>query len=285
MTVEELLIYFLKEVPKSPFNKKKEHLIDFIDTFSNHNIYKITSQLLKDWLDQVQKEGHLKEITMRGIKCQVETFFNFLKEKEIISESPLSTIYYQKQTPSLNVRNLLLPHEVTEILKAIKVYSPGYLYPMLKVFTETACKNQELVDLAWEQVNLKKRFIVFPKKEKIQGRTLKISDELIDILNLKSKTDTQSSKEKVFITYRKESLTCNKLRRAIVEFKEKGHHYKKNWVIADIRHSFAVNFLAQGGDIRELQRILGHGNVYDTKKLYGEAVTQRVPKDDISPFE
>ena len=74
------------------------------------------------------------------------------------------------------------------------------------------------------------------------------------------------------------------IRRAVAEFREKGS-YKKDWVIADLRHSFAVNFLADGGQIRELQRILGHGNVYDTKKLYGETATQRVSKNTITPFE
>ena len=38
----------------------------------------------------------------------------------------------------------------------------------------------------------------------------------------------------------------------------------------DLRHSYAVNSLKDGKPTRELQKILGHNNVYDTKKLYGE---------------
>ena len=284
LTIEELLIYFVREAPNNPFSQGKERLIDFVETFGSYNIYEVTSELLKDWLDQVQTEGKLKEITMRGLKCKVDTFFNFLKEKEIISESPLLTIYYRKQVPPLKLRNLLLPDEIKALMKALKDYSPGYLYPIIKMSAETAMKSSELVELTWGQVDLKKGVITSTKKEKIQARTLKISDELVDILNIKSKGDTQNPKDRVFVTYYKDPFTCNKLRRAIAEFKEKGVVYKGEWVIADLRHSFAVNFLAKGGDIKELQRILGHGNVYDTKRLYGEAATKRISTEVEGPL-
>ena len=252
-------------MPNNPFNHEKERLIDFIETFGRYNIYELTTQLLKDWLDQVKKEGNLKDITMRGLKCTIDTFFNFLKKKEILSESPLLTIYYQKQTPSLKVRNLLLPHEIKTLMEAAQDYSPSYLYPILKMFAETASKSQELVELTWGQIDLKKGLVTFSKKDKVQARTLKISDDLVDMLKLKSEEETQRPSDRVFMTYYKEPFTYEKLRRAVAEFREKGN-YKKDWVIADLRHSFAVNFLADGGQMRELQRILGHGNVYDTKK-------------------
>jgi site-specific recombinase XerD len=55
-----------------------------------------------------------------------------------------------------------------------------------------------------------------------------------------------------------------KLANAVNEFKNKGI-YKGEWGPLDLRQSFAVNFLAIGGDMRELQRTLGHNNVFDTK--------------------
>ena len=189
LTVNNLLIDFMREVPNNPFSQRKERLIDFLETFGGYNIYEVTTQPLKDWMDQVQAENGLKDITMRGLKCKIDTFFNFLKEKEIISESPLSTIYYQVQTPSLKLRNLLLPHEIKNIMQALKDYSPGYLYPILKMFAETASKSRELVELEWGQVDLDKGLVTFHKREKIQARTLKISNELVDMLRLKSKEE------------------------------------------------------------------------------------------------
>ena len=159
-----------------------------------------------------------------------------------------------------------------------------YLYPILKMFSETAAKSKELVELTWGQVDLKKGLVTFPKKERVQARTLKISQELIEILRLKS-DGGPAPKNRVFMTYYKEPFTYEKLRSAVSEFKKKGSYKGKDWVIGDLRHSFAVNFLTPGGDIRELQKALGHWNVYDTKRLYGEITKQQVSKEVISPFQ
>jgi site-specific recombinase XerD len=60
-----------------------------------------------------------------------------------------------------------------------------------------------------------------------------------------------------------------KLTRAINEFKSKGL-YRRAWNLLDLRHSFGVNFLASGGTLRDLQVLVGHANIFDTKRLYGE---------------
>ena len=297
-TIEELLMYFMKEVPENPFNFKfrNYHLIDFIETFGDFGIYEVTTRSLKQWMDQVQVEGHFRDIRMRGIKCDMNTFFAFLVDKEIISESPLSTIYYKVLAPSVKSRNLLSPKEIQELLAATKDHSPGYLYPLVKIFQETAAKSIEVIDLNWDQVDLEKGLVSFNKRNKAQARTLKLSDELIHMLRIKKKQKTEKerkvngenegeeeregekgkstrsnkSRNRVFMTYYKEPFTYEKLRSAVNEFKRK-KLYKGAWVIGDLRHSFAVNFLSEGGDMKELQRILGHGNIFDTKRLYGEA--------------
>ncbi len=65
------------------------------------------------------------------------------------------------------------------------------------------------------------------------------------------------------------SIRRQKLQHAVGDFKRQ-RTYTKNWVPADLRHSFAVNFLTDGGSLKDLQYILGHNNVFDTKRLHGE---------------
>lgn len=97
-----------------------------------------------------------------------------------------------------------------------------------------------------------------------RARTLKVSEELIDILKKR-----KNQKGHVFLTYYGEPFTKNKIPRALTEFKVKGS-FKKDWTPMDLRHSFAVNFLKNGGAFKALQYILGHQNVFQTKQLYGE---------------
>ena len=128
-------------------------------------------------------------------------------------------------------------------------------------------------------MNLNDGNVRFKGKIKTQERSLKISNELAKIISMKKR-----SSNFVFQTYYKENFTSFKLIRAINEFKLKGN-YKGEWCPMDLRHSFAVNFLTNGGDIKELQKILGHNNVFDTKRLYDEAVEKRIIKNVTNPFE
>lgn len=265
LNIEELVMIFNQEKPGNVFTRAKSHIISFVETFGELRIEQISPLAFKEWLDQIQKEYRLREISMRGLKCEIDTLFAFLVDKEIISESPLRTIFYKKYTPSLNSRNILTEKQMEEIQSAAKYYSPGYLYPIIKLFAETAAKNKEVVELTWQDVDLEKGTVRFKKGEKSQERTLKISTELVALLKAKPKKSGS-----LFWTYYNEPFTTNKLHRAICEFKEKKLCHSE-WTLLDFRHSFAVNFLSKGGDIKELQRILGQGYLYETKKLYGDA--------------
>ncbi len=56
---------------------------------------------------------------------------------------------------------------------------------------------------------------------------------------------------------------------------------KEDWVYRDLRFSFAVNFLKAGGDIKHLQKILGHIHHRMTEELYGHYRAQKADIFDI----
>lgn len=267
LSVVELVTQFNLDRPNNLFAKsRKIHFIDFVESFGSYKIEELTTDILKTWLDQIQKENNLKSISVRAIKCEVDYFFKYLIEKDVISESPLTTIYYERSAPPISARNILSPHEIDEMMLSLKAFSPGYLYPLIKMFAETAGKTTEVAELLWDDVNFEKGEVHFCETQSSRERTLKISDELVEMLKKK-----KTLKGHVFLTYYNEPFTKNKIRRAIDEFKVKGS-FKKDWTPMDLRHSFAVNFLRAGGTLKALQYILGHQNVFQTKQLYGEVI-------------
>lgn len=264
MNLEDLTILFLKERPKSPFFRMRIHLVDFIETFGKVRIQDLTTEMLRTWLDQVQQENKIADTTMRSLKCTLDRLFDFLIEKEIIAESPLREIYYSKTEVDSITRNHLPAHEIEELLDAVKKYSPGYLYPIITVFVETGAKVTEVIEMKWSQVDCIKRTIQFVRTERSQGRVVPISEELAMLLSKKSRETGY-----VFRTVYREPFTRMKLTRAINEFKARGL-YRRDWNLLDLRHSFGVNFLAQGGSLRDLQALMGHANIFDTKRIYGD---------------
>lgn len=127
MTLEELMILFMHEKPNSTFFKMRLHLVDFIETFGHMKVYNITNDMLRIWLDQIQLENQVVDTTMRSIKCTLDRLFEFLIEKEIVSESPFNGIYYKKTQPSSIIRNHLTSLEIERLLEAVKRHSPGSL--------------------------------------------------------------------------------------------------------------------------------------------------------------
>lgn len=69
------------------------------------------------------------------------------------------------------------------------------------------------------------------------------------------------------------SLELSLPARAFNEFKAKGF-YRRAWNLLDLRHSYGTNFLAGGGRLRELQYLMGHENIFDTRRIYGAGSSQ-----------
>lgn len=66
----------------------------------------------------------------------------------------------------------------------------------------------------------------------------------------------------------------------VVHFEEIRHSFL-SMVLPLIAAQERLNFnsCVLGGDMKEFQLILGHDNVYDTKRLYGEALENRIVKN------
>lgn len=88
LNVEDLIVLYMQEYPRTPFSKMKRYTNDFAETFGLFKVDELSTGALKSWLDQIQNEGNLKLITMRGIKSDIDVFFRFLIAKDVISESP-----------------------------------------------------------------------------------------------------------------------------------------------------------------------------------------------------
>ncbi len=264
LSVEDWLLLFLGQRERKTWDSWITHCQDFLKTFGKLPIEDVTEDKLKLWLDQIQKEHGYAEISMRGIKFQFNTFFTFLVEKEIISVSPLKYIFYKNFTPPISSRNILSADDIKALLKRIERFSPGYLYPLVRMFVETGAKTGEVLELTWDEVNLKDHKVHFKQTESSRERTLPLSGALVEMLAKKQRTSGP-----IFMTYYGEPFTSKKVSLAVNEFRAKDKGDLK-WTPMDLRHSYAVNFLKAGGDIKRLQYILGHWNVYDTRKLYGQ---------------
>jgi len=195
----------------------------------------------------------------------IRTFWSWLKREEFIDENPL-----EKVKPPKAPRRIIKTftnEQITQLLKAIpRKDHDGYRdYTMVITLYGTGLRISELLDLKMDQVNLDTgQFRVMGKGSK--ERAVYMSANVYKVL---AKYAYQW-RPKVVSEYFFLSRRGQPLSRFYVEHRFSAHG-KRAGIIGvrcsphTLRHSFAVNYLRNGGDTFTLQRILGHATLEMTR--------------------
>lgn len=162
------------------------------------------------------------------------------------------------------------------ILEDAKEFSPDFLFPYFYGLVHTGARRSELINLKWSQVDFNRRIVMFLETKNGTNRSVKMSDPLYNFLK-----DKERNSEYVFTNPLNNQICRGQLQRHIVSFK---HSYPigKNWTCHAFRHSFAYNFLKNGGKMYQLQAILGHKSINQTVDHYGKLHAEDV--EDPSPY-
>ena len=182
----------------------------------------------------------------------------------ILEDSPQSKIVFGKSKVYRRPQIWVKPSTIQKLSDGAKKHSPGFLYPIILLINETALRTNEIINLKWNQIDFKNKFISLPEGENIRLRKLDLTDELVSAI----KRIDQIS-QYVFTTLEGRQLRKEILVRELKILKRKIDLVDTKWVFRDLRFSYAVNFLKAGKDIKDLQVILGHKHLLMTKELYG----------------
>jgi integrase len=276
--VNDLILLHIKDHPKTELARSPRLLEDFCSTFGTLKIKEVTTDMVRSWLSEIQKEDGLKESTLYGHRSKINVFFRDMVKRGILAVSPVEGLFYLKRSIETMRKPIVLNEdEISDLLKKAKEYSPGLFYPMFLAFIETAAKSSDILELKWDAVDFKNGAITFPGDKTLAARTIPISKELQGCLAKKRPVS-----DYVFTSLYDEKMTKRKLSEYINKFKE---HYaiREKWMYFDLRHSFACNFLARGGDMKKLKTILGVRSLQTAEVVYGQHLPRRL--DTVSPFE
>ncbi len=275
--VNQLIKIYLEEFPNSSMRERLYHFEDFCDTFGKFLVTDINRHNLRDWMLKRKELYMLHDRTMLRLKYNLNGFFKFLVEEEIILKNPLDYIKFSNSAPSRRKRTLLSVDEINEILDKAKGFSPRVLYPALYALAHTGARKGEVLKLQWKHIDLNNKVIHFYNTKNGDDRTIKMTNNLYKFLLEKSKETTF-----VFLNTKDREFTPCALHKLVLSFQEH-HTFSKVWRIHDLRHSFAYNFLKQGGNMYQLKAVLGHKSIQMTIDLYGKLEGHDV--DFESPYD
>jgi integrase/recombinase XerD len=132
-------------------------------------------------------------------------------------------------------------------------------YALITLLYDTGCRISELLDLKVEDIQLDEKILTVKGKGG-KGRVVPFGDRsLIALVKYLNRRTTLFGKDGlVFLTKFGNPLTRRMTNKIIERIGEKAKVENVRLSAHTFRHTFAKNWLMNGGDIFSLQKILGH---------------------------
>lgn len=274
--VERLLRIYFERTPKSQLKKCQKLTAAFLDAFALFSIHDATDVKLRSFFIEEKNENEYSTRTMLRNKSMLQQFFKFLVDGQVIRQSPLDQIKFERMAPYKRKPVVLDEKFFIEVIRLAKRQSPALFYPIFLLIRETAAKSGDIIKLQWKNVNLKTRAVELIHLTEPQRRGLPISEELVTAL-----TKIERVGPNVFTGMNGRELYMQILIRELRRFQRRAN-LSPDWTISDLRTTVAANFLRKGGTIRELQKLLGHTHWQQTDEVYGRYKSFRA-RDFYSP--
>lgn len=148
----------------------------------------------------------------------------------------------------------------------------GNIKPLARFLMATGMRLDEAVYLTWDQVNTKRKTATLPGTKNGTTRTVHLGPEALAILKgqphhidspLIFPAINRVTKKPG--PYKQASTNWQEAQRRAVAAAEKQKFKLQRMPLHGLRHIFAIDYLANGGNIYQLQLQLGHGSIRQTE--------------------
>lgn len=228
-----------------------------------------------------KKKANLKKSTQNYYLIALRSLLNFFADNDILS-LPAEKIKLARDKGEREVKFLEL-EQVEQLLSAPDLSKIHGLRDraILEVLFSTGMRIAELVSLNREQIKLKPEtkdleIVIIGKGNR--PRPVYLSERAVKWL--RKYLDTRKDKEEpLFINYRAKKGSSRRLTARSIEKSIKKYAISVGLPITVsphvMRHSFSVDLLSKGVDIRTLQEFLGHKHIAATQ-IYAHVTSKRL---------
>ena len=239
-----------------------QHLNKFLDFMESHypdvSLEQIDHNILRAYIAGL-KENHSAGGVNHHIKV-LKILFKFMVEEGVIIENPSKKISRIKT--NLTAIATLSNSQIIAMLEVTKhqMDFPGIRnYVLITLLFDTGCRISELLELKVDYIQLDEKILTVKGKGG-KGRVVPFGDRsLIGLVKYLNRRTTLFGKGGVlFLTKFGEPLTRRMTNKIIERIGEKAKVENVRLSAHTFRHTFAKNWLMNGGDIFSLQKIFGH---------------------------
>lgn len=260
----------------------KRHILP---RFGKMNLHDIRLNLSDKFIQELAEAGH----NARGINLIIGIFKRVLIEavkENRIEKNPFQYLKELKEPPRPDV--YLTGEEINKILEVSKNH---YFHSLFLVSINTGLRRGELAGLCWDKVNFETSLMEICRLRDRSGlgdRTKTVKSRRFIPMNAVVKAHLlglkKSSQNKlVFVDEDNEPFDVDHLYRDLRVYLKRAH-IDKVFRFHDLRHTFASHFMMNGGNIYDLQKILGHTSLEMTQRYAHLAPEHLVRASNVVSF-
>ena len=242
------------------------HLSHFLESTTDQPLTHVTPAKVRPYLAHLHRQDG-KPYSLHYIHQvyrTLRTFFRWCVDQDAIEHNPLDKVRAprlpQTKSPRLNL------DEVERLLEAVKTGPhPARDLAMVCLAVDSGLRRGEIISLEIDHIDIDAGVVrVIGKGNK--EREVPIGSVTQVALNawmgLRPRVDTS----RVFVTRKGQPFTKNGIQTLMYRLKKRAGLPNVRWHL--LRHTFANHFIANGGGLRKLQKILGHASVDTTARIY-----------------
>lgn len=266
-TFNELKEEYLKWAERQRSFRSKQGFINQLgEAFGNLPLRRFNTMLIEQYQTERLQKGN-KPATANRLIATIKHMFTKAVEWDMVEEQTLKRIRKAKLLEENNKRLRFLSKEECQSL----VNScDGHLRPIVITALNTGMRKGEILNLQWDNVDLKHGFILLDRTKNGERREIPVNETLKTVLqSLVRRLDTpylfyEPATGKPYQDVKRSFSTA--LRRAKI----------RNFRFHDMRHCFASHLVMAGIDLTTVKELLGHKHITMTLRYAHLAPSHKV---------
>lgn len=264
LTVDDYFEMFVAEQTAKGLSDKTIDTLRFAFTYFRRyspvdKLEDISKQAIRTFVEQ--RIDKVAANTINTVISHVRTFFYWLIEENIIEPFKISLI--KAQEPTIRIYTDEELGKLIQKPKKTANYKEWRTWAIISFMLSTGARAATVADIHYKDVDLANREVMYRHLKNKKVAVIPLSPAIVKALGEYCRTwETES--EYLFCDYKGGKLTTSAIRQALIKYcAARGVEYKG---VHALRHSFARNWIRNGGGAFELQRMLNHSDLATTRK-------------------
>lgn len=265
---QHVALWQSRELSKKSTNTKRAYIQDlkgFLSFYENKDIYRLTSLDLRGWLSQRYDQLLTKSSTARTLSG-VLSFFKYLKKQKVITDHAIFQLFPPKKEKRLPraMHSFQIEQTFTQLELMSKSWMSARDVALFTLMYGTGMRISESLSLNQNDIGA---YVTIRGKGNVE-RTIPLPEVVQERIRqyLALQPFSREGSFPLFYGARGARLSPIVAARQIQRIRNICH-FTSDITPHALRHSCATHLLDEGGDLRRIQKLLGHKSL-NTTQMY-----------------